>query len=125
MAFTEEKFSKQLAIAKLKLDEILELSNSEYNEDVSLAYEQIGGLIKRLELSKDGTTDYLIDMGKDLEYIKQWTADHKEAIQRFRDARYQIKKRMDEFSKQETQAELEKQLYVQQKVSEEQTKLKL
>lgn len=67
MAFTEEKFSKQLAIAKLKLDEILELSNSEYNEDVSLAYEQIGGLIKRLELSKDGTTDYLIDTGKDLE----------------------------------------------------------
>jgi len=39
MAFTEEKFSKQLAIAKLKLDEILELSNSEYNEDISLAYE--------------------------------------------------------------------------------------
>ena len=31
---------------------------------------------------------------------------------------------MDKFPKKETQAELEKQLYVQQKVSEEQTKLK-
>jgi len=54
MAFTEEKFSKQLAIAKLKLEELLELSASGYNEDISLAYEQIGGLIKRLEISKWG-----------------------------------------------------------------------
>ena len=54
MAFTEEKFSKQLAIAKLKLEEILELSASGYNEDISLAHEQIGGLIKRLEISKWG-----------------------------------------------------------------------
>jgi len=43
MAFTEEKFSKQLAIAKLKLEEILELSTSGYNKDISLTYEQIGG----------------------------------------------------------------------------------
>jgi len=122
MAFTEEKFSKQLVIAKLKLDEILELSTSGYNEDISLAYEQTGGLIKRLEILKDGTTDYLIDTGKDLEYIKQWTADHKEAIKPFRDARYQIAKRMEEFPKQE---DFDKQLYVQQKVSEKQTKLRL
>ena len=42
MAFTEEKFSKQLAISKLKLEEILELPTSGYMEDISLAYEQIG-----------------------------------------------------------------------------------
>ena len=51
--------------------------------------------------------------------------DHKEAIQPFRDAHYQNKNRMEEFSKQETQAELDKQLYVQQKVGEEQAKLRL
>lgn len=72
MAFTEAKYGKQLAIAKLKLDGILELSGSEFMEDVSLAYNQIGELIKRLEMSKDGTTDCLIDEDKDLEYIKQW-----------------------------------------------------
>ena len=64
-------------------------------------------------------------MDKDLEHIKQWTADNKEVIQPFRDARHQIKKRMDEFAKEETQAELKRQLYVQQKVSEEQTRLRL
>ena len=125
MAFTEEKFTKQLAVAKIKLEEILELSTSGYVEDISLANEQIGTLISRLEKSKDGTIDYLIDIEKELEYIKQWTADQKVAIQPFRDARYGIKKKLDEFTKDETQEALEKQLYVQQKVSEEQTKLKL
>lgn len=66
MAFTEAKYRKQLAIAKLKCDEISELSGSEFMEDVSLAYNQIGELIKHLETSKDGTTACLIDEDKDL-----------------------------------------------------------
>ena len=37
MAFTEEKFNKQLAVANIKLEEISELSNSSYVEDISLA----------------------------------------------------------------------------------------
>ena len=125
MAFTEEKFNKQLAVANIKLEEISELSNSSYVEDISLANEQIGALISRLEKSKDGTIDYLIETDKELEYIKQWTADQKVAIQPFREARYGIKKKLNEFTKDETQEALEKQLYVQQKVGEEQTKLKL
>ena len=111
MAFTEEKFNKQLAVANIKLEEILKLSNSSYVEDISLANEQIGALISRLEKSKDGTIDYLIETDKELEYIKQWTADQKVAIQPFREARYGIKKKLDEFTKEETQEALEKQLY--------------
>ena len=109
MAFTEEKFNKQLAVAKIKLEEILELSTSGYVEDISLANEQIGALISRLENQKDGTIDFLIETDKELEYIKQWTADQKVAIQPFRDARYGIKKKLDEFTKDETQEALEKQ----------------
>ena len=67
MAFKEEKFTKQLAVAKIKLEEILELSTSGYVEDISLANEQIGALISRLEKSKDGTIDYLIEIDKELE----------------------------------------------------------
>ena len=103
----------------------MELSSSEYVEDVTLAYEQIGGIISRLEKSKDGTTDYLIESDKPLEYIKQWNTDHKGVIQPFRGARGEIKKKLDEFTKEKTQSELEKQLFVQQKVNEEQTKLRL
>ena len=71
MAYTEEKFNKQMAIADLKLEEIWGLAASEETEDVSITYEWIGELIKRLEKSKDATTEYLMESDKDLEYIKQ------------------------------------------------------
>lgn len=61
MAYIEDKFTKQLAIAKLKVKPILQLSAREHPEDVSLAYEQIGELIKRLERSKQATGDYLME----------------------------------------------------------------
>ena len=84
MAQMEDKFRKQLEVAKLKLDEIEEILASGNAEDVSGAYEQIGELIKHLEKSKDVTADYLMETDKDLEYIKQWTMDHKEDISPFR-----------------------------------------
>ena len=64
MAFTEEKFSKQRATSKLKLEEILELSTRGYMEGTSLACELIGGLIKRLKILKDGTINHLIDANR-------------------------------------------------------------
>ena len=59
MTHTEEKFRKQLEIAKIKLEEIVGLSNSEDAEDVSVAYEQIRELVKRLKKAKNATTDCL------------------------------------------------------------------
>ena len=52
-------------------------------ENISLAYEQIGGLIKRLKISKDGTTSYLIDTDRDVKYIKQWNAHNKDSKNSF------------------------------------------
>ena len=77
-------------------------------EGTLLAYELIGGLIKRLKISKDGTLNHLIDADRDLEYIKQWNAHNKEVIQPFRIASHQIKTKMDEFAKEETQTKVEK-----------------
>ena len=125
MAQTEGKFRKQLEVAKLKLDEIEETLASGNAEDISGTYEQIGELIKRLEKSKDATADYLMETDKDLEYIRQWTMDHKEDISPFRKVRDQIKAKMEEIARKEAELELEKQLYIQHKVNEEQTKLKL
>lgn len=125
MAQTEDKFRKQLEVAKLKLDEIEETLASGNAEDISGTCEQIGELIKRLEKSKDATADYLMETDKDLEYIRQWTMDHKEDISPFRKVRDQIKAKMEEIARKEAELELEKQLYIQHKVNEEQTKLKL
>lgn len=106
MAQMEDKFRKQLEVAKLKLDEIEEILASGNAEDVSGAYEQIGELIKHLEKSKDVTADYLMETDKDLEYIKQWTMDHKEDISPFRNIRAQIKDKMEEIAHKETELEL-------------------
>ena len=67
-------------------------------------------------VQQDGTINHLIDANRDLEYIKQWNAHNKEVIQPFRIARHQIKTKMDEFAKEETQTKVEKQLYVQHRV---------
>ena len=125
MAYTEEKFNKQIAIADLKLEEIRELSTSEDTEDVSIAYEQIGELIKRLEKCKDETAEYLLEADKDFEHIKQWTMEQKGRIQPFREARLQIRKRLEEITEKESQVTLDKQLHIQQKINEEQTKFRL
>ena len=104
----------------------MELSGIEFTENVSLAYIQIGELIKRLETAKDGTTDCLIVEDKDVEYIKQWTADHKEDLKPFRQARYQIKQKKSTKLQKKKQDRSSKSSYtVQQKVSEEQAKLRL
>ena len=103
-----------MEVAKLKLHEIEEILASGNAEDVFGAYEQIGELIKRLEKSKDATADYLMEADKDLEYIKQWTMDPKEDILPFRNFRAQIKSKMEEIARKETELELEKQLYIEQ-----------
>ena len=116
MAFIEDKFNKQLEVAKLKLEEIRKLSLSEHMEDISLAHDQIRALITTHEKSKEGTVEYLIESDKDLEYIKTWQTENKGAFQPFRDAHLDIKKKLDEFIRAEHQA---------QKINEEQTRLKL
>ena len=125
MALTEEKFNKQLTIAKLKLEDIQELSTSEDSEDVSTAYDQLGELVKRLEKWKDATVDYFMESDKELDYIKTWTTDRKAQILPFREARLKIKKQMEEIAARETQEKLEKELHVQHRVNEEQRKYRM
>ena len=125
MALTEEKFNKQLTIAKLKLEDIQELSTSEDSEDVSTAYDQLGELVKRLEKWKDATVDYFMESDKELDYIKTWTTDRKAQTLPFREARLKIKKQMEEIAARETQEKLEKELHVQHRVNEEQRKYRM
>ncbi|XP_002734893.1 uncharacterized protein LOC100366659 [Saccoglossus kowalevskii] len=125
MAFTEEKFARQLTIAKLKLEEITELSQSECTADITMAYEQVGELLKRLEHSRDQTTEYLLDKESELEYVKQWTTTQKASMQPIRESRQHIKKLVDDATERETQGKLEKELHIQQRVSEEQSKHRL
>lgn len=121
----EEKFTKLIAVAELRLKEIRENAADEDTGDVSLAYEQLGELIKRVEKAKEATTDLLMEQDKDFDYIKQWTEKYKGAIQPFREARAHLKQQIEKIADKEVQEKLEKELYIQHKMNEEQAKYRL
>ena len=67
---TEVKFKTLLAVSELRLNEIEEFIFSEDIDDVKNAYEQLHELIKRLEKAKNDTIEYLVEQGKELEFMK-------------------------------------------------------
>lgn len=125
MEQTDVKFSKQLAVAALQLEEIRELSGSGDKEDVFTAYEQLMELIKRLEKAKDKIINYLLELDKGLDFIKQWTVEQKRLIQPFQETCLQIKKQVDETAAREAEEKVKTEVRVQQQINKEQRKYRL
>lgn len=124
MEQTDVKFSK-LAVAALQLEEIRELSGSGDKEDVFTAYEQLMELIKRLEKAKDKIINYLLELDKGLDFIKQWTVEQKQLIQPFRETCLQIKKQVDETAAREAEEKVKTEVRVQKQINKEQRKYRL
>ena len=91
----EAKHEKCVTLEKIKLAEAQELAETNSEDDVVLAYEKISESIKRLELSKDGALQTLVDNDKDLEYVKEWSAKQKNCIAQFRKQRDHCKQQLD------------------------------
>lgn len=125
MEQTDVKFGKQLAVAALQLEEICELSGSGDKEDVFTAYEQLMELIKRLEKAKDKIINYLLELDKGLDFIKQWTVEQKRLIQSFWETCLQIKKQVDETAAREAEEKVKTEIGVQQQINKEQRKYRL
>ncbi len=119
---TQVKFKTLLAVSELRLKEIEEFIDSEDIDDVKNAYEQLDELIKRLEKAKNDTIEYLVEQGNDLEFMKSWAGTQKGVLAPFRDVRVRIKKQMERITDKETQEKLKRELYIQQRVNEEQMK---
>ena len=71
---TEVKFKTLLAVSELGLNEIEAFIVSEDIDDIKNAYEQLDELIKRLDKAKNDTIEYLVEQGKELEFMKDWAA---------------------------------------------------
>ena len=71
---TEVKFKTLLAVSELRIKEIEGFIVSEDIDDIKNAYEQLDELIKRLEKAKNDTIEYLVEQGKELEFMKDWAA---------------------------------------------------
>ena len=58
---TTEKHQKQVMLAHLNLSEAEDLAATNNLDDITMAYEKLGEIIKRLEQSKDKTVQYLME----------------------------------------------------------------
>jgi hypothetical protein len=58
---TEAKHEIQVSLAKINLSEVKDLIATNNPDDTAMAYAKLGEIIKRLELSKDNTMQYLME----------------------------------------------------------------
>ena len=58
---TEAKHEIQVSLAKINLSGAKDLIATNNPDDTAMAYAKLGEIIKRLELSKDNTMQYLME----------------------------------------------------------------
>ena len=90
---TEEKFSKHIALAEIKMNDLM-LTEKDSGE-LAIALESSEDILKRLEKFKDATADYLLEIDKELSYIQDWSEKAKNAIQPFKKRRQELKKLLE------------------------------
>ena len=112
----EVKYKMLLAVWNLRLKE-----RHEDIDDVNNAYELLDQLMERLEKVKNDTIEYMVEQGKELEYIKDWTRTQKGFLALFRNVQWRVKKQMEK-SVTRRLKKLNRELYIQQQVNEEQIK---
>ena len=84
---TEQKHEKRVALEHMNLAEAEELMDTNSEDDMTLAYENIGESIKRLELAKKETVQQLMEEELSLERIREWSEKQKESLLTFRKTR--------------------------------------
>ncbi len=62
---------KNVSLAKINLSEAEDLIATNNPDDMAMAYEKLGEIIKRFELSKDKTMQYLMEKDEDLENLSE------------------------------------------------------
>ena len=94
-------------------------------DDMAMAYEKLGEIIKRLELSKDKTMQYLMEKNEDLENLKAWAEKQKDCIWSFRKSRDNCKQRLDNLRAQKQEETFQHELETQKGINDEQLKFRL
>jgi hypothetical protein len=92
---------------------------------MAMAYEKLGEIIKRLELSKDKTMQYLMEKDEDLENLKAWAEKQKDCILSFWKSRNNCKQRLDNLRAQKQEETFQHELETQKRINDEQLKFRL
>ena len=105
-----------IALAEIKMKDLM-LTEKDSGE-LAIALESSENILKRLERLKDATTDYLLEIDKELSYVQNWSEKAKSAIQPFRKKRQELKKWLEIVREEEREAKLEKELAINKKFGE-------
>ena len=81
-------------------EDVLDLGE---REDVVLAHERVCNVIKRLEKSKDDTTETMLNEEKTLDEVREWNKKQKEEMKPLWEMRKRLKDKMEKFSEVESQ----------------------
>ena len=122
---TEAKYEKQVTLAKINLSEAEDLIARNNLDDTAMAYAKLGEIIKRLELSKDNTMQYMMENDSDLETLKAWADKQKDCILSFGKARDNCKQQMDKLKVQQQEEAIRGELENKKKINDEQLKFQL
>ena len=122
---TTAKHSQLLQLSKMKLEDILTTLEDGEFEDIELCYNRISGLITKLEVSMDETTQDMLESEQSLDQIKDWSTAQKEDIKLFREARTRAKKSLSEGLEREEEEKLQRKVENQQKLNEENMKTRM
>ena len=117
------KYNRELNAAKLIQEDYEDALESEEKEDVNLAYERLCDAIKKLETSKDNTTEALLSEEKPLEEVREWNKKQKEEMKSLREMRTALKQQMEKFNEREFRQKQERELELQRWILAEQAKV--
>ena len=74
---TLEKYMVELETIKLMSEDSEDVLDLGEREDVVLAYDRVCNMIKRLEKSKDDTTEAMLNEEKTLDEVHEWNKNKK------------------------------------------------
>lgn len=112
-----------MLVGKLMLEDIEETLDDGEKEDIELAYERVGEMIKKLEMSKDETTEAMLGEEKTIEEVRAWNKKQKEEMGAFRDVRKRLRKELENYTRRELEQKQEAEMEYQRHLMDEQTRI--
>ena len=118
-----EKYTVELETSKLMLEDSEDVLDLGERDDVVLAYERVCNMIKRLEKSKDDTTEAMLNEEKTLDEVREWNKKQKEEMKPLREMRKRLKDKMEKLNEVESQQKQQRELEQNKHIMEEQARI--
>jgi len=91
----EAKYNREITAGQIILEDVEEALESSEREEIKVVYEPICEIIKKLEISKDRSTEEMLGEEKTIDQVREWNKRQKEKIKEFWSTRKRVKEQLD------------------------------